>query len=929
VAKGTSAWNLDGHVGECYDGRVGVTVVSVVGREEELRRARAVLGESRSGIVVFRGEPGIGKTTLWEAATAAAAAAGRRVLVARPIEAERRLGLAAFADLLQPVAAEVLPKLPPPQRRALEAALLLADAEGGPPDPRTLGAALVSSLRVIGGERGALLAVDDFQWADAASRAVLAFALRRLSMADASAVLAVRAGDANEGLPPFDDQVVVSFVDLGPLSLGALRRLVSDRLGGSLPRPLLRRLHDASGGNPLYALEIARALQDAGPVPADQDLPVPSDLDALLRERISALAPSARRALAAAAALSESRVELIEREGDLRPALDAGLIRVERGVVRFNHPLLASAAYSLLAPRRRRELHARLARVVDDIEQRARHLALAHPRPDESVAVVLEAAAERALARGAPVAAGELLELALARTADAQRMDARRVAAAQAYWRAGEAEAARPLAEEAVVQLEPGPERARMLVLLSSLRRSDLPTAFALAQQAWTEADGDAAAEGLAAAQLSFISGFSGDFAGALMYAQHALDRAAELPDRTLAAVIADAAFMQLTATGRTDRDLLAQGLAAEERAGGFSYHREVRLALGIQLLLEERYAEARAELERVVAVIEALGYESRLQELLNVLSEIETRSGRPAVGAALASRAADIRTRLGIDRFDAMAGYFSALAAAYLGRVDEVRMLTEAGLAAAAEAGDAAFGTQHAAVIGFLELSLGNAEAAVEVLAPVAGRLAAIAPGIHPMHVPVLPNLIEALIALGRLDEARVHLERLEKRGRELDSAWALAQAARARGLMAAAEGDHRRALARFEEALHEHERTGPFERGRTLLARGAVLRRGRQWRAARESLTAALAIFEEVEAELWAEKARAELRRISGRSAADGLTPTEERIAQLVAAGRSNKEIASELFVTVRTVETHLTHVYAKLGVHSRTELVSRLSA
>jgi DNA-binding CsgD family transcriptional regulator len=906
---------------------MSATVVSVVGRDEELRAARTVLTESKTAVVVFRGEPGIGKTTLWEAATASAAAAGRRVLVARPIEAEQRLGLATFADLLQPVAEEVAPKLPKPQRQALGAALLLAESQSGPPDPRTLGAALLGSLRLIGGDDGALLAVDDFQWTDAASRAALEFALRRLTTAHASAVLAVRVGDANEALPGFDHQALISLVEVGPLSLGALNRLVSDRLGESLPRPLLRRLHATSGGNPLYALEIARALQNR-PAAADEALPLPSDLDALLRERVGALAPSTRRALAAAAALSEPRVELVEREGDLQPALDAGLARIDREVVRFTHPLLASAAYLLLTPNRQRELHNRLAAVVEDVEQRARHLALAHPGPDESVAVVLEAAAERALARGAPVAAGELLELALAQTADAQRRSARSVAAAEAYYRAGELAAARPLAEEAVAELAPGPGRARVLVLLASLRRDDLSVASALAQQAWTEAQGDPAAEALAAARLSFVCGFGGNLASALEFGRLALDRADKLPDMELAALVAEAAFMEITATGRVDPQVLARGLAAEERAGGFRYGRDVRQALALRLLLEERYEEACAELEQAAANAEVHGYESQVQELLNILSEMKTRAGHPAAGAAVAARAAEIRERLGLDRASALAGYFPALAAAYLGRVQDVRALTEAGLAAAAEAGDLAFGTQHAAVLGFLELSLGNAEATVEVLAPIVERLAVAAPGIHPMHVPVLPNLIEALIALGRFDEAEVHLERLEARGRDLDSAWALSQAARARGLIAASRGDLTDSLAWFDKALREHERTGPFERARTLLAHGMVQRRARQWRAARESLTAALALFEEIEAPLWAKRARAELDRIGGRSAADGLTPTEERIAQLVVAGRSNKEIANELFVSVRTVETHLTKVYAKLAVRSRTELAAHLS-
>jgi DNA-binding CsgD family transcriptional regulator len=180
-----------------------------------------------------------------------------------------------------------------------------------------------------------------------------------------------------------------------------------------------------------------------------------------------------------------------------------------------------------------------------------------------------------------------------------------------------------------------------------------------------------------------------------------------------------------------------------------------------------------------------------------------------------------------------------------------------------------------------------------------------------------------------GELDEARRQLAQLEERGRALDNPWALSQAARCRGLLAAAEGELEAALPHFEEALREHERMpGPFERGRTLLALGQVQRRLKRKRAAREALTEALSIFDEVATPLWAEKARADVARIGGRAPAGReLTETESRVAALVAEGKSNKEVAAELFVNVNTIETHLSKIYAKLGVRSRGELTQRL--
>jgi DNA-binding CsgD family transcriptional regulator len=647
-----------------------------------------------------------------------------------------------------------------------------------------------------------------------------------------------------------------------------------------------------------------------------------------LRERIVSLRPSTRRALAAAAALAEPRAELVESEGDLQPALDAGVISIQDGLVRFSHPLLASTAESLLAPRRRRELHARLAALVADPEQRARHLAAATPGEDEFVAGELESAAARAAARGAPLAAGELLELAAERSPH-ERPTARRVEAAYAYWRGDDVAAARRLAEAAVDELPAGPRRAVGLALLSQLRLDDFGVSVALAEQAWREARGDVEAEAVAAARLSHAHVISGNVERALEFARKAVDRADRLADTAVVAIVAGAAFIQLVSTGRIDPELLARGTAAERRSGGRSDNRGVRWVLAMQMLLQERYDAARDLLEELVAQNEALGYETRVEELLDHRGELELRAGRPAAAASFAARATEMREQSGVaPSAAALSGYVAAHAAAQLGRVEEARALTGAGLAASAAAGEVAFGLNHAAVLGFLELSLGDSDAAVAVLAPAVEQLRAVAPGMHPTHIQMLPNLIEALIAVGRADEARVHLQRLEERGRELDSPWALAAAARARGLLAAATGDVAGALEQFELALQTREPHGaPLEHGRTLLARGVVQRRSRRWAASRASLTAALAIFDKTGAALWSATARAELDRIGGRAAATGLTPTEQRVAALVALGRSNKEVARELFVTVRTVESNLSRIYGKLAIRSRTELAARL--
>ena len=250
-------------------------------------------------------------------------------------------------------------------------------------------------------------------------------------------------------------------------------------------------------------------------------------------------------------------------------------------------------------------------------------------------------------------------------------------------------------------------------------------------------------------------------------------------------------------------------------------------------------------------------------------------------------------------------------------------------GLALAEAGHDEIFRIQNLAVLGFLELSLGNTAEAVRLLRPLPARLIALG-WREPTVYPVWPNAIEALVTAGELDQARDYLAGFEERAQAYGRPWGLATAARCRGLLHAADGDLAAALAAFQRALGAHERVpGPFERGRTLLALGVTQRRAKQRRAARVSLQQALAIFEQLGASLWAAKARAELGRIGGRAAAaPQLTPAEQRVAALVAQGRTNKEVAAALFVTVHTVEANLSRIYSKLGVRSRAELAHRLA-
>jgi DNA-binding CsgD family transcriptional regulator len=270
---------------------------------------------------------------------------------------------------------------------------------------------------------------------------------------------------------------------------------------------------------------------------------------------------------------------------------------------------------------------------------------------------------------------------------------------------------------------------------------------------------------------------------------------------------------------------------------------------------------------------------------------------------------------------------YRKALVDAHRGRIDEARAAAEEAVALSEAVQHTSVRAMILGVLGFLELSLGDAPAADRHLRPVltwldAGEMAL-------ASFPASPYAVEALIEVGELEQARELLAQFEREGRELESPWVLALAARLRGLLEAAAGDLPGALVSLERALAEQEGKGwPFERARTLLALGQTQRRAKQKRAARESLQAALAVFEELGSPLWAEKARADLLRLGGRPRGTGeLTPTEERVAALVGEGRTNREVSAALYVTERTVEGHLTRVYAKLGVRSRAELARHL--
>ena len=689
-----------------------------------------------------------------------------------------------------------------------------------------------------------------------------------------------------------------------------------------------------AGGNPFYALELGRALQRSGETPAPgEPLPVPQNLRELVRDRLVVLPTSTRDALAVAAALSQPTLTLLRDAGHqadaLQPAAEAHILEVHGDALRFTHPLLASAAYENVDAIARRELHRRLAGVVDDEEERSRHLALAVDTPDADVATALERAATHARARGASAAAAELGEQARRLTPPEALADIHRrtVGAALYCFDAGDPGRAIELLEEARAAAPPGSARAEVLAALSRLHRfgGDQPLAAELARQALAEAGPDdrvraEAAQGLAATLFYLREDLEEGVRLAALAAEHAArsgDEVLQVESRCLRGLLE-------CLVGRLEAAATLRGVA--ELAEPTAYGRVLSTPTfnqGVFALWTDGPEAARV-LRDSRDDVAARGDEGSAPMVLAQLALAEYLAGRWTDAAHIAEEASELALQTGQRPMQAYSLATRALVRASLGLEPDARADAQQALTFAGERGMAAARIHSVWALGVLELSLDRPAEAARLLAPERARLLAAGVG-EPGTIRFVPDEIEALASLGRADEARALLDWLEVRGNALDRPSALAAAARCRGLLAAASGDNDAALTEFEEALAQHARVArPFELARTLLAFGATQRRSKKKAAGRKSLSEALAVFEELGAALWAEKARSELASIGGRPpSSDELTPAEERVAALVAEGRTNQEVAAQLYVTDRTVEYHLSRIYRKLGVRSRAEL------
>ena len=900
----------------------------LIGRESESARIEALIEGARGGhggALVIRGEPGIGKTSLLH--FAAGAATGFLLLSATGVETEVAPSYRGLADLLQPLEGR-LDRLPPAQAKALSTALGKGADEPVAPATAAATFALVTSATA---EEPVLVLIDDLQWLDDASREVALFLARRSDLGGFATAIAVRDEAASTvGLGALDT------VRLSGLSAPEAADLIEATAALRPPAGVAERLVELTAGNPLGLCEAGRMLpasqvlgtaQLADPLPAGEGVErifaaQLSDLDRDVRAAVLTAAASDRRDLggisAAAATLGVERgaFELAER---------VAVVVIESGELSFRHPMLRSVAYQRAEPAERRAVHRALADVEDDPERRARHLAAAATHPDETVAAALETAATAAARRGALGAAATSLALAARLTpATGDRAD-RLLAAATAAHMAGRGAAAIELADQAIAAssdplLQVDAAWVKGLSLTQVARPEDGARLLAAAGERIADADPVRA--------LRLLGESSGAWFAALEFerALEAAERCQRLSQLTGSADVQRRLVVgnALGNMGRAREAAEWQRDAALEIEGldGLLAHQPSLIGSATTALRHlEAYDRARALLARWAGQLRGVGALAILVGTLAEAASLEIEAGEWPAAAIAANETIRLATDLGSPVMQLWGRVIRAEVAATQG--DAIERETQ--LALAAELADAT--GMRRALDYYSALARGNAFLAGGEYESAASTLVLLhhldSTGGTSSLTRWLPDLAEALVRSGRLDEARAVLQRFEGIHSASGQKWAQAAIARIHGLL---DDDFDRA---FTCALALGADAGvPFQTARTALCHGERLRRRGDRRRARNALGDALATFERVGARPWADRARSELSasgqtRAAHRTIAESLTPSEHQVAELVAEGLSNREIASRLFVSVRTVEMHVSRAYRKLGVRSRAGL------
>jgi class 3 adenylate cyclase len=911
----------------------------LLGREPELLAIDQALAAARLGKstrLVIRGEPGIGKTALLEYAIGRAE--GMRVLSARGVEFEADVPFAGLHQLLHP-ALGLIDRLPTIHASALRSSLGLGPRNEA--DRLIIGAAVLGLISAYAEEAPLLITVDDSQWLDRASSEAIGFAARRLVADPVSILIAVREGEESTFLA-----AALPELRLGGLDQASATELLERAGAGHVSTDVASRMLEATGGNPLALLELGPEAPRMTGSP-HHNLPVTTSVERAYLRRADGLSEGARRVLLVMAASGAPEPELVGRAAaalglnpsDVEQAEVAGGVVVQHADrIEFVHPLARAAIYHSASPPDRRAAHKALADVMtgpDDIDRRAWHLAAAASGWDAAAASALEDAAQRAReSTGYAAAASAWTESA--RLTESLELRARRLfSAAENAWLDGRAEqaldllgAARKLAQ--AVELRVDVENLSGHI---AMRRGSVAAGYrtlVAAAGAIEPHDRVKAIRILADAALSTFG--AGHPSETLEGARKALDllQPTDPPESAVFAHVAYGALAILAGHGSDGPKHLHESVAQFRLVPAESTDPLVLLCAGIAGTFLREAEAGRDLLDRALDQARGHAPTAALPTVLVLLGRDAAATDRWPIARAHYEEGARVARET--TQFTWLAAAMAGLAwlDALEGRADECRAHAGEAEELATRYGMGFFKSWSMIALGQLELGLGRPDAALRHLLSCEMFLEAIS--ISDPDLAPAPDIVDALVRLGRLPEARDVAGRYQPIAEAKGQPFALARAARARALVAdeASFGEE------FETALRHHEGTPDiFERARTHLYYGERLRRMRRRVDARRHLREALKAFDQLGAAPWAERAMTELQA-SGETARarddryrQQLTPQELQVALTLAEGTTTREAAARLYLSPKTVEYHLRHVYDKLEIRSREELRAALPA
>ncbi|MER5911184.1 AAA family ATPase [Streptomyces sp. NPDC001982] len=917
----------------------------VIGREDLFTDAREQL--TSGGSVLLHGPAGIGKSTILRALAAEYAGGARTVLRCSATESESHLPFLALADLLGLALDQVSGRLPAAQRTALESALTGRGESSLQRDGLALRLAVLSALRALAAEGTVLIVADDLQWLDPASAELLGFAARRLGGTPVQLLCAVRTEDS-EG-QEYDRHLRASPPDtvalrLGPLSRAQVSALLDDRGHTGLTRSTVREIHRTSGGNPLFALELGRALAESSTPPRPgEPLPVPTSLRALVLSRLDMLSVEARRTLLVASAGARPTPALLlaagreNVEAECAQAAELGLLATDiegpaGPTIRFAHPLISAALYAEAPAHERRAAHAALSTAASDPIERARHLALATTGTDPEAAARLAEAAAQARDRGAPSVAAQLGLLAARHTPSGTvpGPNERRLQAAEDAITAGEIDLARDIAREVLTRATVPADRVRAWIIVIDTAGHTMTEVDAVFPQALADAGDDPRLLALVHYQLAWRGLIvEGDFTEAREAAAHAAELAARGGDRRTE--LLSLAFQAQTETlmGHPNAPAtIKRALKEPQDPLVACHHNGAGSARFRWLLMSDQLAEARATVTALLREVRRRGSVESEVHFLRSLAEVELRAGHCGRALDLARDSLRLARDSGIG--ETACAMIASIAEASGGDVDRALALAREAVEHAEEDGDQMYLSRALGALGQAQFVAGDPAGTVRSLRRV--RELEVSLGVHdPARGRWQGDLAEALVLIDEVAEAQDVIDVTREHALRLGRDSVLAVLDRAEALVRAAQGDQETAVSQLTSAQDRLAKLGfGLEEARAAFALARLRPRGQA------SYDEATRLFRRCSALPWLRQVDEACTAPKPRPAAappaldglEGLASMERQVAALVMEGATNREIAARLFISVKTVEATLTRVYRKLGIRSRVDIV-RLAA